>query len=182
MDVFLLAVVCPFVGSRCIFHMLSRLFQLAESVLFHILLLLLQKAVDVIFDMLSLLSFKEQWMLLSIGCHSTFNISSGWIFTYSCCCFTMQWMWFATCHHCCLSKNKGFTFQCVLKADLIHSGWIFACFDYCFTMQRMCFSKYCHCSLSKNNNCSFPCVFTAHLISSGWTSICCHCCFTMQWI
>ena len=77
MNVFLLAVVCPFVGSRCIFHMLSRLFQLAESVLFHILLLLLQKAVDVIFDMLSLLSFKEQWMLVSMGCHSTFNISSG---------------------------------------------------------------------------------------------------------
>ena len=77
------------------------------------------------------------------------------------------------CCHCCLSKNNGCSFQCVVTGHLISSGWIFICCQCCFTLQWMWFSTCCHCPLSKSSGFHFLYVITAHL-RGGWFSICYH--------
>ena len=97
---------------------------------FHMLSLLLDYVVYVIFHMFSLLSFKEQWMLLSMCCRSTFN--KQWmgfhllsllfqhavdVLFHMLPLFSLkkQWIWFSVCCQC----------------TVISSGWFSICYHFC---------------------------------------------------
>ena len=111
---------------------------------FHLLSSPFHHAVDVVFHTLSLLSFKRQWMLLSMCYRSTFN--KQWmgfhllslLFQHavdvvfhmlSLPSFKKQWIWFSVCCHC----------------TVISRGWFSICCHFC----------------ALNSVCDFPHVVTA---------------------